>query len=148
MPADAELTAWPAEIPQWEAFSADHHKLFARQMEVFAGFLAHTDHEIGRLLPAAQTGPRADNTLVLYIVSDNGGSSEAGPEGTGAAAPLSQRLERMDELGSVADPYNEYAGGWGLATNTPFQWSKQVASHLGSIRSPLILLAGAHQDSR
>jgi arylsulfatase A-like enzyme len=143
-PANAELTAWPAEIPRWDSFSADHRRLFARQMEVFAGFLAHTDYEIGRLLRVAQQSREGDNTLVFYIAGDNGGSSEAGPEGTEAELPLQQRLEHMDELGTVATPYNEYAAGWGLATNTPFQWSKQVASHFGSIRAPLVVSWPAH----
>jgi arylsulfatase A-like enzyme len=137
IPQNALLTKWPKEIPAWDSFDAKHKAVFARQMEVYAGCLEHTDHEIGRVLQAIQQGPGRENTLIMYIVGDNGGSSEGGPEGSEADVPIDERLARLDLLGSEFYRYNEYASGWGLATNAPFQWSKQVASHLGGIRVPL-----------
>lgn len=148
IPADAKLTPRPAELPAWDSLSADQRKLLARQMEVYAAFLAHTDHEVGRLLQAVRSGPRGDNTLVIYIVGDNGGSAEGGVEGSdnnvaefflGAPMdPLPKRLQRIDQLGGPASD-NHYAVGWSWATNTPFQWTKQVASHFGGTRNPLVV---------
>ncbi|SUS07575.1 Arylsulfatase [uncultured Defluviicoccus sp.] len=143
IPANAELTPRPAELPTWDSLSADEKRLFARQMEVYAGFLAHTDQEVGRVLQAIEDEGKADNTLVLYIVGDNGGglgwltgSDGLTPKGT-PDDPATQ-LQHIDQLGSK--PYtNNYAGAWGWATNTPFPWGKAVASHLGGITDPLIV---------
>src|SRR5690606_27278226 len=148
IPADTELTPRPDELPAWDSLPADQQRLLARQMEVYAGFLAHTDHEIGRLLQAIRQGPRAENTLILYIVGDNGGSSEGGLQGSdnniaeqfmGARPdPLAKQLERIDALGGV-DYDTHYASAWAWATSTPFQWMKQVASHFGATRNPLVI---------
>lgn len=148
IPADAKLTPRPAELPAWNSMSAEQRRLLARQMEVYAAFLAHTDHEVGRLLRAVRSGPRGDNTLVIYVVGDNGGSAEGGVEGSdnnvaefflGAPMdPLAKRLQRIDQLGDPAYD-NHYAVGWSWATNTPFQWTKQVASHFGGTRNPLVV---------
>lgn len=145
IPAGAELTPRPAELPAWDSLSADQKKLLARQMEVYAGFLAHTDHEVGRLLQAVGEGPQADNTLILYIVGDNGGSGEGGPEGHDVPAedmrpvPVQTRLQHLDELGSELLT-NNYSAAWAWAADAPFQWMKQVASHYGGTTDPLIVV--------
>ncbi|WP_018268319.1 arylsulfatase [Methylosinus sp. LW4] len=144
IPANAELTPRPAELPAWDALSGDQKKLFARQMEVYAAFMEQTDFEIGRLLKSLEKDGVADNTLVLYIAGDNGGSGEGGVDGRdviavdGTAASPADRLKRADELGEeIFD--NHYAAAWAWASSTPFQWTKQVASHLGGTRDPLII---------
>ncbi|WP_036288092.1 arylsulfatase [Methylosinus sp. PW1] len=144
IPANAELTPRPAELPPWDALSGDEKKLFARQMEVYAAFMEQTDFEIGRLLKSLEKDGIADNTLVLYIAGDNGGSGEGGVDGRdviavdGAAPSPADRLKRADELGEeIFD--NHYAAAWAWASSTPFQWTKQVASHLGGTRDPLIV---------
>jgi arylsulfatase len=144
VPQNTKLTAWPDQIPRWVSLSPDMQRLLIGQMEVYAGYLAHTDYEIGRILSAIERGADADNTLIIYIVGDNGGSSEGGPTGKEVhdrERPLAERLELADALGGPQPEvsYNEYASGWGLAMNTPFQWSKQVASHLGGTRVPLVM---------
>ena len=139
IPADAKLTARPKDIPAWSSLSADQKKLSARQMEVFAGYLAHTDHELGRLLQAVREDPNGDNTIVFYVTGDNGGDLVGGM--AGADAPdLPERLKRLDELGgdSLSDFYT-VAAGWGWAMNTPFQGGKFVSSHLGGTRNPLVV---------
>lgn len=144
IPADAELTPRPKELPAWDSLKPDERKLLAHQMEVYAGFMEQTDYEVGRLLQAVRDEGRWDNTLVLYIVGDNGASAEGGLDGSDAAlisgkpAPLAERLKIMDKLGT--DAYmNHYAAGWAWGLDTPFQWTKQVASHLGGTTDPLIV---------
>ena len=115
-------------------------------MENYAGFVAFTDHEIGRVLDAVAELPDADNTLVIYVVGDNGASSEGGLTGTineimnlnGVPSDIHDALDRIDEIG---DPHTEphYPLGWAWAGNAPFRWVKQVASHLGGTRNPLVV---------
>ncbi|MCR6632855.1 MAG: sulfatase-like hydrolase/transferase [Magnetospirillum sp.] len=119
--------------------------MLARQAEVWAAFLEHTDHQVGRVLDAIKEEGKADNTLVLYIVGDNGGEAAGGLDGQdqknadGSQVTDPQaRLKRLDDLGGESFN-NLYAGAWAWATNTPFQWSKQVASHLGGARDPLVV---------
>lgn len=147
IPASAELTPRPKELPAWDSLSADQKRLYARQMEVYAAFLEHTDYEIGRLLRTVRQGPNGDNTVVLYIVGDNGGSAEGTLDGSIANfatffAPVrdsvADQLPHIDELGSPLHD-NHYASAWAWATTTPFQWMKQVASHFGGTRNPLIV---------
>ncbi len=144
IPANAELTPRPTGLPAWDSLSADEKKLVAHQAEVFAGFAAQTDFEVGRLLEAIREEGKGDNTLVLEIFGDNGGSAEGGPTGTdlltetGAAASISERLGVSDELGSEVF-MNHYAAAWAWALGTPFQGTKQDASHLGGTRDPLIV---------
>jgi arylsulfatase A-like enzyme len=144
IPANAALTPRPMELPAWDTLTPDQKKLLARQMEVYAAFMEQTDHEVGRLLQAVRDEGQWDNTLVLYIVGDNGASAEGGMEGNDAAlisgkpAPISERLKIIEKLGS--DNYmNHYAAGWAWGLDTPFQWTKQVASHLGGTTDPLIV---------
>ena len=147
IPATSELTPRPAELPAWDSLSADQKRLLARQMEVYAAFLEHTDSEIGRLLTEVRQGPRGDNTLVLFIVGDNGGSPEGGLNGSdhnvtsfflGIPDKVEDMLKNIDKLGGP-ELDNHFATPWAWAIDTPFQWTKQVASHLGGVRNPLVV---------
>ncbi|WP_374545589.1 sulfatase-like hydrolase/transferase, partial [Rhodoblastus sp.] len=132
LPANAELTPRPAELPAWDSLPADQRALFARPMEVYAAFMEHTDHEVGRLLATLQQDGIADNTLVLYIAGDNGGSGEGGLEGRdviradGSVPPAAERLKQAGKFGGEEFD-NHYAAAWAWASSTPFQWTKQVA---------------------
>jgi len=138
IPANAELTTRPPELAAWDTFSPEARKLLAHQMEVFAGFLAQTDYEIGRLVHAAQSGPGGDNTLIFYIAGDNGGSAEGGFTGGDPPYTIKESLEHADDLGSELY-MNQYASGWAYATSTPFQWMKEIASHYGGTTDPLVV---------
>ncbi len=146
IPADAKLTPRPAEIPAWDDMNAEQKQLFERQMETFAGFAEHTDHEVGRLVAQLEAIGELDNTIFFYIVGDNGASAEGGPEGTyndmmalnGIVGNASQMLGHIDDWGSPTT-FPHYAIGWAWATNTPFQWTKQVASHFGGTRNGMVL---------
>ena len=146
VPANAKLTPRPKELPAWDSLSADQKRLFSRMMEVFAGFTAETDYEMGRLLDVVRAQPDADNTLILYQVGDNGSSAEGGLVGllnensffNGVPESLEANLKAMDELGGPKH-FNHFPAGWAWAMNTPFQWTKQIASHLGGVRNPLAI---------
>jgi arylsulfatase len=115
-------------------------------METFAGFGGHTDHEVGRLVQAIQDMGELDNTLLFYIVGDNGSSAEGGPDGTynetlalnGIVSDISSQLKHIDDWGGPST-FPHFAVGWALAGDTPFQWTKQVASHFGGTRNPLVV---------
>lgn len=143
IPPGTELTPRPAELPAWDSLTADQKELLSRQMEVEAAFMSHTDHEIGRLIQAVQQGPGADNTIILFITGDNGGDLEYGVEGKDTPGPLTNRVEHLDELGGKTIN-NSFSSGWGWATNTPFQWGKLVASHLGGTRNALVVSWPGH----
>jgi arylsulfatase A-like enzyme len=151
VPANAELTARPDGLPAWDSLDADQKKLYAHQMEVYAAFLSHTDDEVGRLLKAIDEEGQAENTLVLYVVGDNGGSAEGGLTGSetnfgvlqGAKDNVPEMLSHLSDLGSPLYD-NHYAAGWSWATTTPFQWMKQVASHFGGTRNPLVVSWPGH----
>jgi arylsulfatase A-like enzyme len=146
VPEGTKLTKRPAEIPAWDTLTADQKKLFARQMETFAGFAEHTDHEIGRLVQAIEEMGELDNTLFFYIVGDNGSSAEGGPDGTynemlalnGIISDISSQLPHLEEWGGPTT-FPHFSIGWAHAGNTPFQWTKQVASHFGGTRNPLVV---------
>lgn len=148
VPADAELTERHAEIPSWDDMPAELKPVLARQMEVYAGFLEHTDHHVGRLIDALDEIDALANTLVFYIIGDNGASAEGHINGSfneylffnGAAAlETPEFLEsRMDQLGTP-EAYNHFSVGWAHAMDTPFQWTKQVASHWGGTRNGTII---------
>ena len=142
IPATTQLTARPSEVPAWGSLSTDTKKIVARQMEVFAGFMTHTDYEVGRLLEAISQSPDGDNTLIFYIVGDNGGGAaflEVEGYEHQLKTPTSQkRLSYLDKLGGV-ELYNDYALGWSWANSTPFKYWKKVASHFGGTRDPLIV---------
>ncbi|MBK9099259.1 MAG: arylsulfatase [bacterium] len=146
IPQDTRLTERPKEIQAWDDLSADQKRLFARQMEVFAGFGEHTDYNVGRLVQALEEMGEMDNTIFFYIVGDNGSSAEGGPEGTynemmalnGIVGQASQMMNHYDDWGSP-ETYPHFAVGWAHAGNTPFQWTKQVASHFGGTRNGMVV---------
>jgi arylsulfatase len=146
VPPDTKLTARPAEIPAWDSLTSDQKKVAARLMEVYAGFTAQSDHEIGRVIDAIAATGQLDNTLIIYIAGDNGASLEGGLYGTANAMsqingePQSTKdaLAVLDELGGPhTTPH--YPVGWAWAGNTPFQWGKRIASHLGGTRDPMVV---------
>jgi arylsulfatase len=148
IPADAELTPRHEQIPAWDAMPEELKPVLARQMEIYAGFLEHTDHHMGRLIDSLAQLEILDNTLIYVIIGDNGASAEGSLQGTfNEMAPLSGfcDLETTDFLKDRLDlfggpeAYNHYAVGWAHAMNTPYQWSKQVASHWGGTRNGLIV---------
>ena len=146
VPPDTKLAPKPADIKDWEALSADEKKLFSKQMETYAGFGAHTDYEIGRLVQAIEDLGELDNTLIFYVVGDNGASAEGQMNGmfnemtyfNGVPETVPDMLKHVDEWGSKST-YPHYAAGWAVAMNAPFQWTKQVASDFGGTRNGLVV---------
>jgi arylsulfatase len=148
IPADAELTARPEEISAWADVPELLKPVLARQMEVYAGFMEHTDHHIGRLIDSLDDLGILNDTLIYVMVGDNGASAEGTPNGTfnemislnGAAAAESPEFmaERIDGFGTP-EAYNHYAVGWAHAMDAPYQWTKQVASHFGGTRNGTIV---------
>jgi arylsulfatase len=146
IPRGTKLTPRPKEIPAWDAMSGNQKRLFERQMETFAGFAEHTDHEVGRLVAQLEAIGELDNTLFFYIVGDNGSSAEGGPEGTynemmalnGIIGKAEQMMDHIDTWGGPTT-FPHFAIGWAWAGNTPFQWTKQVASHFGGTRNGMVL---------
>jgi arylsulfatase A-like enzyme len=148
IPADAELTARPDEIPAWDDMPDDMKPVLARQMEVYAGFMEHTDHHVGRLIDALDELEILDDMLVYVIIGDNGASGEGTPNGcfnelitlngqAGLETPEFMSA-RIDKFGTP-EAYNHYAVGWAHAMDTPYQWTKQVASHWGGTRNGTIV---------
>jgi arylsulfatase A-like enzyme len=145
---DAELTARPAEIPAWDDMPDELKPVLERQMEVYAGFLEHTDFHVGRLLDAIESLGALEDTLVYFIIGDNGASAEGTVNGAFnemanfnglAAIETPEFLTAMkDKLGTV-DAYNHYSVGWAWAMCSPYQWTKQVASHWGGTRNGTIV---------
>jgi arylsulfatase len=151
IPPDAELTPRPPEIPAWESLDPDRRKVAARLMEVFAGMMAQVDHEVGRVLDALRETGQLENTLVIYIAGDNGASLEGSLDGTdnvmelvnGMQTPASDVLAHIDDVGGPSsNPH--YPVGWAWAGNTPFQWGKRLASHLGGTRNPMVVSWPGH----
>jgi len=148
IPPDAELTARPAEIPAWADMDVALKPVLARQMEIYAAFLEHTDFHVGRLVDVLEGLGVLEDTLVYYLIGDNGASAEGTPNGTfnemislnGAAAfeTAESMAAHIDEFGTPT-AYNHYAVSWAHAMCTPYQWTKQVASHLGGTRNPAIV---------
>jgi arylsulfatase len=146
VPPGTKLASKPAAIKDWETLSADEKRVFARQMEVFAAFGEHTDHEIGRLAKAIEDMGAMDNTLFIYIAGDNGASAEGGMTGlfnevsffNGVPEPLELQLRHLDNWGDPGT-YPHFAAGWAIAGNTPFSWAKQVASNYGGTRNGMVI---------
>ncbi len=146
VPRDAKLTTRSKGLPAWDSLNADQQRLYARMMEVFAGYGAHCDHEMGRVVEACKSLPGADNTLIIYIAGDNGSSAEGGIEGSlcenlyfnGFSEKWEDNIKVIDELGGPKH-FNHFPSAWAHAMNTPFQWTKQVASHFGGTRNPMII---------
>lgn len=146
VPTDTKLAPKPSDIKDWNSLSADEKRLFARQMETYAGFGEHTDHEIGRLYSAIEDLGKLDNTIFIYIVGDNGASAEGSMNGlfneytyfNGVPETVQEQLKHIDEWGSP-NTYPHYAAGWAVAMDTPFSWTKQVASDFGGTRNGMII---------
>jgi arylsulfatase len=146
VPQNTKLTERTKGIPAWDSLNAEQKRVFARMMEVYAASLAHADYQMGRILDAIAELGELDNTLVIYIQGDNGASAEGSPQGllneityfNGVPEDFKEVARRMDELGG-AMTYNHYPIGWAHAMDTPFQWTKQVASHFGGTRNGLVI---------
>lgn len=146
IPENTKLTPRPKEIPSWDSQSPEAKKVYSRLMENYAGFMAHTDYEVGRLINSLEATGELDNTLIFYIVGDNGASAEGGLEGTfselasllGIQLGLESTLKKIDEIGGPeSEPHVPV--GWAWAMDAPFQWTKQVSSHYGGTRNPLVV---------
>jgi arylsulfatase A-like enzyme len=147
IPANAKLTEWPDSLPKWDTLSADQKKLFARQAEVYAGYTAYTDNEIGRVIQQVEDMGKLDNTLIIYIDGDNGTSPEGTLSGTPnqytsyngiLEFPIEAQLKFYDIWGS-ADSYPHMAVAWSWAFDTPFKWTKQIGSHFGGTRQGMAI---------
>jgi arylsulfatase len=148
IPPEAELTARPPEIPAWDDVAPALKPVLARQMEVYAGFMEHTDHHVGRLLDALKDLGVMDDTLIYVMIGDNGASAEGTVNGTfnemlslngaGSLETVEFMASKIDQFGTPA-AYNHYAVGWAHALDTPYQWTKQVASHWGGTRNGTIV---------
>ena len=143
IPQDAKLTPWPKDLlPQWDSLDADHKKMLARQAEVYAAYLAYTDHEIGRVIQQVADMGKLDNTLIIYISGDNGASAEGTLIGTpnevalfnGVNAPVEMQLKAFYDAWGSDKTYPHMSVGWSWAFDAPFKWTKQIASHFGGTR--------------
>jgi arylsulfatase A-like enzyme len=160
IPADSELTDWPdgqpefggAKLPRWDSLSLMQKKFFARQAEVFAAYVAYTDHEIGRVIQQVEDMGKLDNTLIIYICGDNGNSPEGTEQGTynqmtayNGILTLPEPLQMLhyEDWGSEKT-YPHMAVQWAWAFDTPFKWTKQVASHFGGTRQGMVLSWPGH----
>jgi arylsulfatase A-like enzyme len=147
IPQNAQLTAWPDNLLKpWNKLTAEEKKLFIRQADVYAAYLAYTDHEIGRVIQAVQDIGRLDNTLIVYISGDNGSSAEGSPNGTpsevlqfnGIELPVAEQMKFYDAWGTDRT-YNHMAVGWTWAFDTPFKWTKQIAAYFGGTRQGMAI---------
>lgn len=146
IPPNTKLTPWPDFLPKWESLSPDRKKLYAREMEVYAAYLAETDYEIGRIVQAFKDTHRYDNTMTIIIDGDNGASAEGGPEGVfsemaffnGVPATTAGNMKYYDEWGGPTT-YAHYVNAWAWATDTPFRWTKQIVSFFGGTRNGVVV---------
>lgn len=146
IPKGTKLTPRPAEIPAWDAQSDEAKKVYCRLMENYAAYMEYTDYEVGRMIDSLRASGEIDNTLIMYVVGDNGASAEGGLEGTfseiasliGIQLGLQSTISRLDEIGGpTSEPHVPV--GWAWAMDAPFKWSKQVASHFGGTRNPMVV---------
>jgi arylsulfatase len=153
IPQDAKMTPWPKDlIKEWDQLTADEKKMFIRQVEVFAAYVAYTDHEIGRVIQAVEDMGKLDNTLIIYINGDNGTSAEGQLIGTpnevamfnGVQVPVADQLKYFYDAWGTDQTYNHMAVGWAWAFDTPYSWTKQIASHLGGIRQGMSISWPGH----
>jgi arylsulfatase len=147
IPENTKLTEWPDSLPKWDTLSADQKKLYARQAEVYAAYAAYTDYEIGRVIQQVEDQGKLDNTLIIYIVGDNGTSPEGTLSGTPNQYtsyngildfPVAEQLKFYDAWGTV-NSYPHMAVAWSWAFDTPFKWTKQVGSHFGGTRQGMVM---------
>jgi arylsulfatase len=147
IPQSAELTPWPEALKKWDELSADEKKLFIRQADVYAAYLAYADNETGRVIQAIRDMGKIDNTLIIYIVGDNGSSAEGSPIGTpnevaqfnGVTPSVDVMLKDFYDVWGTDQTYNHMAVGWTWAFDTPFKWTKQIASHFGGTRQGMVM---------
>lgn len=146
VPAHTELAPWAEGVPHWDELDDAGRRVAVRLMETYAGFAEHADHEVGRLVDALEELGALEDTIVVYLLGDNGASGEGGIEGTlrehlvghGIADDVTDMDARLEEVGSPTT-YAMYPVGWAVAMNTPYQWTKQVASHFGGTRDGLVV---------
>jgi arylsulfatase len=148
IPQDAKMTPWPDDLlKRWDTLSADEKKMFIRQADVYAAYLAYTDNEIGRLIQAVEDMGKLDNTLIIYIVGDNGSSAEGTLIGTpnevaslnGFPVPVEDQLKYFYDVWGSDRTYPHMAVPWTWAFDTPFSWTKQIASHFGGVRQGTVI---------
>ena len=148
IPANTKLTPWPKDLlKEWDQLNADEKKMFIRQADVFAAYVAYTDHEIGRVIQAVEDMGKLDNTLIIYIEGDNGTSSEGTLNGTPNEVAMFNQVDVSveDQLKYFYDAwgsnktYNHMAVPWAWAFDTPFMWTKQIVSHLGGVRQGMAI---------
>jgi arylsulfatase len=146
IPASAQLTEWPDDLAKWDTLSDEEKKLFIRQADVFAAYVAYTDHEIGRVIQQVEDMGKLDNTLIIYIEGDNGTSPEGTPIGTpaelttGQGIPISVAdMMKLYDAWGTDQAFPHMAVGWAWAFDTPFQWTKQIASHFGGTRQGMAI---------
>ena len=152
IPPNTQLTAWPDILPKWDTLSADEKRLYAHEAEVYAAYVAYTDHEIGRVIQAVDDVGKLDSTLIIYISGDNGTSAEGTLRGTPNQMtayngildiPVAEQLKAYDAWGSEAT-YPHMSVAWSWAFDTPFKWTKQVASHFGGTRQGMAISWPGH----
>ena len=148
IPQDAKMTPWPENLlKKWDALTPDEKKMFIRQADVYAAYLAYTDHEIGRVIQAVEDMGKLDNTLIIYISGDNGSSAEGTLIGTpnevamfnGVNVPVEDQLKYFYDVWGSDQTYNHMAVAWSWAFDTPFSWTKQIASHFGGVRQGMAI---------
>jgi len=152
IPQDAKLTPWPDELKKWDTLTPDEKKMFIRQVDVYAAYLAYTDHEIGRVIQAVEDMGKLNDTLIIYISGDNGSSAEGTPNGTpnevaqfnSVEVPVADQLKFFYDAWGSDKTYNHMAVGWTWAFDTPFKWTKQVASHFGGTRQGMCIAWPGH----
>src|SRR5699024_562216 len=155
IPENTKLTPRPDGIPAWDSLPTDKQKVATRLMQVYAAYLAQTDYQIGRLVDALKKMGAFDNTLFIYIVGDNGAAAMGGPLGSfntngsiqGIPTSTSYALKHLDEIGGPKS-HALYPVGWAWAMDTPFKWTKLVASYFGATRNPMVISWPGHlQDT-
>ena len=148
IPPDAKLTPWPKDLlKEWDTLSADEKKMFLRQVDVFAAYVAYSDHEIGRVIQEVEDQGKLDNTLIVYIEGDNGNSAEGTTVGTpnevasfnGVVVPVEDQLKAFYDAWGTDKTYPHMAVSWTWAFDTPFSWTKQIASHFGGVRQGMTI---------
>ncbi len=153
IPKDAKMTPWPDKLlKRWEQLTPDEKKMFLRQVDVFAAYVAYTDYEIGRVIQAVEDMGKLDNTLIIYINGDNGTSSEGTLLGTpnevamfnGVDVPVADQLKYFYDAWGSDRTYNHMAVPWAWAFDTPFSWTKQIASHWGGVRQGMAVSWPGH----
>jgi len=153
IPPNTKLSPWPSDLlKKWDQCTPDEKKLFIKQVEVYAAYVAYNDYEIGRVVQAIEDMGKLDNTIIIYITGDNGTSAEGGLYGTpnevaffnGVAIPVEAQLAKYYDVWGTEKTYNHMSAHWAWAFDTPFSWFKQIASHLGGVRQGMAISWPGH----